>query len=92
MIEWVAVEYLATAKGKPPYLFNNVWIDNKDNKSILRFAKPPPGKGVSSNVSRWTGVDATSHVLKIPLELTASGALTVDSLKALGPWKPTIMR
>jgi hypothetical protein len=89
--DWVQVEYLGTLKHDSPYRFQNVWIDGKDGKAILRKAKPPPGRAVSADVSRWTGIDPTAHVLKLQLDLTASGALTADSLRALGSWKPVVI-
>jgi len=89
--DWVEVEYLGTTKGKPPYRFENVWIDSKDGKAILRKTKPPPGKGVSADVTRWTGIDPTAHILKVPVALTSTGALTAETLRVLGKWKPTII-
>jgi len=89
--DWVQVEYLGTLKRDPPYRFQNVWIDGKDGKAILRKAKPPPGRTVSADVSRWTGTDPTAQILKLNLELTATGALTADSLRALGTWKPVVI-
>ena len=90
--DWLAVRYLGTTSAKPPYKFLNVWIDNKDGKAILRTTRPPPGGGISSDVSEWTRVDPAAHVLNIKPMLTKSGALTAATLKALGKWKPHIVR
>ena len=90
---WLKLNYLATTTARAPYAFKPVWIDHRDGKAILQKRKPRPGRGVSADVRRWSGVDPASHVLKLDarLQLTTAGALTQESLLALGPWKPRVM-
>ena len=90
---WLKLKYLATTTARPPYVFKPVWIDHRDGRAILQKRKPMPGRGVSADVRPWSGVDPASHVLKlsVPIKLTAAGALTRESLAALGPWKPRVM-
>ena len=90
---WLRLAYLGTTTARPPYRFQPVWIDHGDGKAMLQVRRPRPGRGVSADVRRWTGVDPASHVLKldVPLRLTSAGALTRATLAALGQWKPRVM-
>ena len=90
---WLKLNYLATTTARAPYAFKPVWIDHRDGKAILQKRRPRPGRGVSADVRRWSGVDPASHVLKLstPITLTTAGGLTQEALTALGSWKPRVM-
>ena len=67
---WLKLHYLATTTARAPYAFKPVWIDHRDGKAILQKRKPRPGRGVSADVRRWSGVDPASHVLKLSAPIT----------------------
>ena len=91
--DWLQVNYLGTTTAKSPFKFANVWIDKRDGKAILtRGTAKPKGKGVSTQLERWSGVDPAANVLSIKPALTKNGALTAATLKSLGKWKPHIVR
>jgi hypothetical protein len=89
--EWLEVEYLGTTKAGAPYAFMDVWVDPVDDKTVRSNVKPR-GHNISSGIARWTGIDPAAHVLKCPIALTSTGALTAATLKALGKWKPHLLR
>jgi hypothetical protein len=93
----IHVQLLGCRSAKSPYRFSKVWIDGKDGKAIFPQkgrSTPPRGKGVSRDLSPWTGSFHIDYVLDLgpgPLRLTARHGLTADSLKRLGSWKPVTM-
>jgi hypothetical protein len=87
------VHYLGTQASKQPYRFLPIWIDNKDQRPIPSVKKPK-GKGISKDVSPWSGKEPLADILPVEIKLTKGGgftAVTLKQLKELGDWKPHIM-
>ena len=57
----------------------DIWIDPVDGEAVRSNVKP--------DIARWNGIDPAAHVLKWPIALTSTGALTAATLKAFGKCK-----